>query len=232
MVFYHNPIKYIDIFGHSFRFWNLTFFLAIIVVSILTFLYVRKKGLDKRFFLQLLFLISLGVVIFSWFIPGYLLKETLSSFSGIFIGSLIAILYVKWRKKSYRYLDIIALFLPIGFAIARVGCFFNWCCMGIETILPWGVIVVENHLPVHPTQIYLIIINLILFGVFFYFRNHKFLKNKPGNLSLSIFASYSFFRLFLVEPLRYGIEGSTRSITLSLIFSVTLLVLYIRNRNI
>jgi prolipoprotein diacylglyceryltransferase len=228
MVFYHNPIKYISFLGREWLLWDITLFLAIILVGTLAFFYTKKKKLNYLFMLQLISLITLSVVLFAWYIPRFY-GGSHSSFLGIFVGSFVALLFIKLRKKDYRYLDIIALFLPLGFAFARIGCFFNWCCKGIETILPWGVIV-GDHAPVHPTQVYLIIINLVLFGVFFYSKNHKFFRNKPGNLTLSIFASYSFFRLFLVEPIRMIFEGTTRSITLSLIFSIALLTLYIRNR--
>ena len=124
---------------------------------------------------------------------------------------------------------MIALFLPLGFAIGRLGCFFHWCCGGIATGLPWGVVVNES-IVAHPTQIYSIIMNLIIFGIFFYFKNNKFFSKNPGNLTLSVFASYSFFRLILIEPLRMGVGESTRSIFLAVIFSIALLVLYFRNR--
>ncbi len=230
MAFYHEPIGIISLGKFSFILWDLTFILAILLTGILAFLYVKKEKWDQVFFLKLLFFIALFVSVFSWYIPGHLLNESLSSFLGIFVGSLVAILYVKWSKKSYKYLDSIVLFLPIGFAIARVGCFFNWCCMGAITDLPWGVVVADFP-PMHPTQIYLIIMNLVLFGVFFYFRNHKFFISKPGNLTLSVFASYSFFRLVLVEPLRRGLEASTRSSNLAILFCITLLILYFKNRN-
>ena len=122
------------------------------------------------------------------------------------------------------------LFALIGFAIGRIGCFINWCCFGILTDLPWG-IQVWDYLPVHPTQIYEIIFVLILFGLFFNYRNTSFLK-KIGNTSLSIIASYSLFRALIIEPLRYGIgteDGFLRITLLLAIFLSAALILALRN---
>jgi len=38
-----------------------------------------------------------------------------------------------------RYLDIMAIGLMMGLAFGRIGCFFNACCFGKPTDLPWGV---------------------------------------------------------------------------------------------
>lgn len=54
--------------------------------------------------------------------------------------------------------DTFALPLALALAVGRWGCFFNGCCYGVETSLPWGVWFwnyrEERWLRCHPTQIY------------------------------------------------------------------------------
>jgi prolipoprotein diacylglyceryltransferase len=73
------------------------------------------------------------------------------------IGAYLAVEWAKWvldvRVKTG---DTFALPLALALAVGRWGCFFNGCCYGAETTLPWGVtFLVEGRLvKCHPTQIY------------------------------------------------------------------------------
>jgi prolipoprotein diacylglyceryltransferase len=49
--------------------------------------------------------------------------------------------------------DSFALPLAVALAIGRWGCFFNGCCFGIPTEMPWGVNFFGDG-PRHPTQLY------------------------------------------------------------------------------
>lgn len=49
--------------------------------------------------------------------------------------------------------DSFALPLAVALAIGRWGCFFNGCCYGIPTEMPWGVNFFGDG-PRHPTQLY------------------------------------------------------------------------------
>jgi len=49
--------------------------------------------------------------------------------------------------------DSFALPLAVALAIGRLGCFFNGCCFGIPTQMPWGVNFFGDGLR-HPTQLY------------------------------------------------------------------------------
>jgi prolipoprotein diacylglyceryltransferase len=77
------------------------------------------------------------------------------------IGAYLAVEATKWfldiRVKTG---DTFALPLALALAVGRWGCFFNGCCYGTETTLPWGV---WFRIPdaegwrwarCHPTQIY------------------------------------------------------------------------------
>jgi phosphatidylglycerol---prolipoprotein diacylglyceryl transferase len=49
--------------------------------------------------------------------------------------------------------DDLAFPLALALAVGRWGCFFNGCCYGVPTTLPWGV-VFHDGVPRHPTQLY------------------------------------------------------------------------------
>ena len=57
------------------------------------------------------------------------------------------------RVPTDRALDATAVAIPIGGALARLGCFVAECCEGLATSLPIG-IVGEEGIRRHPTQLY------------------------------------------------------------------------------
>jgi phosphatidylglycerol---prolipoprotein diacylglyceryl transferase len=60
--------------------------------------------------------------------------------------------------------DTFALPLALALAVGRWGCFFNGCCYGVATTLPWGVDFGDG-IPRHPTQIYESLFHLTMAGV-------------------------------------------------------------------
>src|SRR5207237_7106808 len=59
--------------------------------------------------------------------------------------------------------DAFALPLALALAVGRWGCFFNGCCHGMPTDLPWGVpfrTVGGAWVRCHPTQIYELLFHL------------------------------------------------------------------------
>lgn len=102
--------------------------------------------------------------------PWYALRLTgLSLYGGILGAFMPLLLAVRRMKKSlWAALDAFTVPAAAAFCIARVGCFLNGCCRGVQTSLPWGVVfpsligevdlgplgVVNFNPPVHPTQLY------------------------------------------------------------------------------
>jgi phosphatidylglycerol---prolipoprotein diacylglyceryl transferase len=110
----------------------------------------------------------------------------------VFQGGFLAAMLVAWflcKKKNFDFLkalDIIAPAIALGHAMGRVGCFLNGCCFGgicktgLNVRFPKGSlpyhsqmrhhaqemmqngIMPEYSLPVHPTQIYSFIANLLI----------------------------------------------------------------------
>lgn len=132
-------------------------------------------------------------------------------FYGGLIGSLIGCyIYVKIKNLSFlKWGDFFAPMIPLGYAIGRLGCFFNGCCYGGVCDLPWAVNF-PNILPLgigrHPTQLYVVIWELLLLiGLL---NIEKFKKLKTGNLLFIWLFFHSIGRIGM-EYLRDDPRGDT-----------------------
>ncbi len=98
----------------------------------------------------------------------------LTQYGGVIGALLVGGLYIRSRRWPWReVVDLIAPTLALGEAITRIGCFLNGCCFGKICDLPWAVNYpdsahahhVHGGAPMHPSQIYLLIGNGLLFAV-------------------------------------------------------------------
>lgn len=133
-------------------------------------------------------------------------------FYGGFISSFIAtVLYLHLKKSSLWLMgDIIAPGVALGHAIGRIGCFFAGCCYGRSCDLPWA-IQFKNHdslaplnIFLHPTQIYEILSNLLIFVILMWV-GHK--KKTHGVVFFVYLILYSLFRSF-IEFFRGDFRGN------------------------
>jgi phosphatidylglycerol:prolipoprotein diacylglycerol transferase len=150
---------------------------------------------------------------------------------GIWIFSLIN------KKFSFGHLaDVIAPGIILAQAIGRVGCTLNGCCYGKPTTLPWAVVYTNPNshgpvgIPVHPTQIYEIIFNLIVFGVLFALRKRL---RPDGSLFLVYLTLYSVWRLgidFIRDgtPFLFGLHQAQVISIFVLVVTVPLLAIRTR----
>ena len=75
-------------------------------------------------------------------------------------------------KKRREAVDLVAMAIPVPWIFAKVGCFFNGCCYGKESSLPWAITFPEGargappDIPLHPTQIYEILVVVCVLIVF------------------------------------------------------------------
>jgi len=132
-------------------------------------------------------------------------------FFGGFCGAVVGA-YIGIKVKQlplWQTADIIAPGIALGHALGRIGCFFAGCCHGIECDLPIAVKFwhPESLAPIgvllHPTQLYSVISNLVLFSVLiFLFRHKKF----DGMVFLIYIMVYSFFRS-IIESFRGDFRG-------------------------
>lgn len=132
-------------------------------------------------------------------------------------GVILGFLTVVWlaHRRKLNLLDILDVFAPalaIGIAFGRIGCYFNGCCFGTPTDLPWGIVFPHGSaagyifpgMHIHPTQLYATLYNLALFFALLW-AEQRF-RTFPG-FTWSLFMSgYGILR-FSNELLRYHEQG-------------------------
>lgn len=134
-----------------------------------------------------------------------------------FGGAIVAIgtlLYYLNKKKLpvLHVADFYIVALPLGHAIGRIGCFLAGCCHGRPTHMPWGVTFTDPHslvatqylgIPLHPTQLYEVALNLILFFIL----QHLYKKqHRPGTVLAAYVIGYACLR-FSIEFFRGDFRG-------------------------
>ena len=119
---------------------------------------------------------------------------------GAILGATLGIwIYSRFSRFQFGYFaDVVAPGIILAQAVGRVGCTLNGCCYGLETFLPWSIVYTHPGslcplgVTVHPTQVYEIIWNLLVFGVLLKLRG----RLKPdGSLFLIYLSLYSAYRL-------------------------------------
>jgi phosphatidylglycerol:prolipoprotein diacylglycerol transferase len=105
-------------------------------------------------------------------------------YGGYILAILGGILYVRRAGLSvWRVGDAAAPSMALGIGIGRLGCFFNGCCYGLPTKLPWGIqfppesysssVFPGEHL--HPSQLYMSAAGFGLFALLLAFdRKRRF----------------------------------------------------------
>ena len=92
--------------------------------------------------------------------------------------------------------DDYALPLALALAVGRWGCFFNGCCFGTPTTLPWGVIF-HDDLRRHPTQIYESLFHLTMAGVLFLLARERALSTHRLQLYLIAYCAFRFLTEYI-----------------------------------
>jgi len=132
-------------------------------------------------------------------------------FGGFFSAVVTTAIYLKLKNLNiWKTADIIAPGVALGHAVGRIGCFFAGCCYGKECTLPIAIKFTnpESLAPLgvylHPTQIYSVFSNLILFFILLWLQKRKKFN---GMVFLSYIMLYSLFR-FIVEFFRGDFRGN------------------------
>jgi len=125
-------------------------------------------------------------------------------FGGAVTAICTLVLYLKRKKLPIlKIADFYLVALPLGHAIGRIGCFLAGCCHGKPTDLPWGVTFNNPHalinpqylgIPLHPTQLYEVLLNLVLFFILqhFYKKPHR-----DGTILVMYLIGYACLRFFI-----------------------------------
>jgi phosphatidylglycerol:prolipoprotein diacylglycerol transferase len=81
----------------------------------------------------------------------------------------LALILAKNRRAA---LDLVAMSIPAPWVFAKLGCLFNGCCYGKASSMPWAITFPERArgapagVPLHPTQIYEILVVVCILIVF------------------------------------------------------------------
>ncbi|MFH0728379.1 MAG: prolipoprotein diacylglyceryl transferase [Pseudomonadota bacterium] len=101
-------------------------------------------------------------------------------YGGFIVATLVAMVYLKKRRLPlWETADVLAPGLAAGHVLGRVGCFFAGCCYGKACDLPWAVTFSHSlslaplGIPLHPSQLYEVLNNLVVFCVLWLFRRRK-----------------------------------------------------------
>jgi len=117
-----------------------------------------------------------------------------------------------------RTCDVFAPGIALGHAFGRLGCFAAGCCWGKETHVPWAVkftnplanILVGTPLnvPLHPTQIYEFLVEIINFAILWWMLKHKRFEGQVIGAYLFLYGFARFFLEFLrADPERGSVFG-------------------------
>jgi len=126
---------------------------------------------------------------------------------GAFIAapSVIAWYMYRHRMPIFKSFDRAILYIPLTFAISRLGCFFAGCCFGVPTRCSLAVTYTDpeslapTHQRLHPTQLYSAFLEFLIFIVLYAWGQKKL--KKTGQMFGTYLILMSIER-FLVDFLR------------------------------
>lgn len=160
-------------------------FCAALLAGIIAFGYFafrsKSSGLPRKHILWLCLLFLFSGLLCSWLLAitetflYYNSTEQLFSFKlrgyGLFMGLITAAwIYTSRNKVSLQtFFDMGLPAVILFMAFYRIGCVTVGCCYGLPTDVPWSVIYsnfasqAPLNIPIHPTQFYHLIWNVIVF---------------------------------------------------------------------
>jgi len=158
---------------------------------------------------------------------------TLLRSGGVFYGGLlvavpVAIWYVRRHGlPTWTVGDLAAPGIALAHAVGRVGCLMAGCCFGRPSTLPWAVtfesayaadnVGVPLGLPLHPTQIYEAVAELLIF--FFLLAFERRARAYPGRTFWTYVLLYGITR-FAIEFFRGDSRGMVGPLSTSQFVSV------------
>jgi phosphatidylglycerol:prolipoprotein diacylglycerol transferase len=137
----------------------------------------------------------------SWLADG---KTLTTGLIGAYLGVELTKLALGNRVKTG---DTFALPLALALAVGRWGCFFNGCCFGRETALPWAVDFGDG-VRRHPTQVYESLFHLTMAAVLVLVIAGGGLRNQRIKLYLIAYGVYRFLTEY-IRPEPVGWLGLT-----------------------
>lgn len=126
-------------------------------------------------------------------------------YGGLIGAALAGMLYARVKQiPLWKLADILAPSIALGYVFGRTGCLLNGCCYGRACSLPWAITFPQDArgappgVPLHPTEIYEALLNLVLYGLLAWlYRRKKF----DGQVFAVYLIGYAALRSF-VETFR------------------------------
>lgn len=181
-------------------------------------------------------------IIFNWNYYGMYPKEIpaiwhggLAIHGGLLGGLLAGYLFTKKKGVSFLLLaDAVAPSIILGQAFGRFGNFMNGDAHGVPTKLPWGIVFPETSIagsqfgpvPLHPTMLYEMILNLCIFLFLWKIRKRNFHDGFLFCLYLIFYSIGRFFVCFFrADALVLGPLRTAQVVSVLLVFGLGYLVL-------
>ncbi|MCH7927268.1 MAG: prolipoprotein diacylglyceryl transferase [Deltaproteobacteria bacterium] len=149
------------------------------------------------------------------------------TFYGGFIGAVLLfwILTVKNKVSFFKVMDAMAPALAIGHSIGRIGCFLVGDDYGIKSDVPWAVAFPKGLPPttdpVHPTQVYEVILMGLIFFVLWKLRK----RNTPDGWLFSILIILAGIERFLIEFIRSTTPSPIPDLSVAQLIAIGLIVI-------
>ncbi len=157
---------------------------------------------------------------------------------GMIGGIFAAWLYLKGKGAAFwRMADSVAPALILGQAFGRFGNFMNGDAHGRPTDMPWGIVFPPESIagsefpgiPLHPTMLYELVINLSIFLFLWLYLKER--EHKDGFIFASYIALYSVGRFivehFRADSLMAGPIRAAQMVSLT-IAAITLIIIFTR----
>lgn len=149
------------------------------------------------------------------------------TFYGGFIGAVLLfwILTIKNKVSFFKVMDAMAPALAIGHSIGRIGCFLVGDDYGIKSDVPWAVAFPKGLPPttdpVHPTQVYEVILMGLVFFVLWKLRK----RNTPDGWLFSILIILAGIERFLIEFIRSTTPSPIPDLSVAQLIAIGLIVI-------
>lgn len=135
------------------------------------------------------------------------------------------------KVNRLAYFRALALTMPFIIALQKVACFVAGCCPGDASDLPWAVVFPRrpesefHNVPVHPNQIYDMLLALSWYGILRFADRRKAIKPYLFPFFLLLYGVSRFLTEMLRPAWRDGLSGSQK-LEIIAIVSITLLLIF------
>ncbi|MEO9886035.1 MAG: prolipoprotein diacylglyceryl transferase [Balneola sp.] len=157
-------------------------------------------------------------------------------YGGFLFGLGAGIWYIRKHKMDgWKISDMAAPGLALGIAVGRLGCFFSGDSYGKPADVAWAVTFTDSlsmaptGIPLHPTQLYSVVVNLVVFGALLLWQKKQRFKGELFLVFMMLYAIVrSFVEMFRDDPRGVYLDGiiSTSQIISIGVFLIAAILYY------